>query len=36
MHRTIVWALGAALGTTGAFASDLPNIKARGTLKVIA
>ncbi len=36
MHRTIVGALVVAVGTTGAVASDLPDIKARGTLKVIA
>ena len=36
MHRTAIWVLGAALGSTGALATDLPEIKARGTLRVIA
>ena len=36
MHRTVVGALVVAVGTTGAVASDLPDIKARGTLRVIA
>jgi ABC-type amino acid transport substrate-binding protein len=36
MHRTVVLALVIAGGTSGAFAADLQDIKARGTLKVIA
>jgi ABC-type amino acid transport substrate-binding protein len=36
MHRTLVWVTGAGLVAAGAFASDMPDMKARGTLKVIA
>jgi ABC-type amino acid transport substrate-binding protein len=36
MHRTVVWALVVAVDASGATAADLPDVKARGTLKVIA